>query len=57
MKYRFLTGFSLSGLYYPEGSVAELDQETAAALPEGVAEPEAEAEATPPPPPPPKGTK
>lgn len=54
MKYRFLTGFSLSGLYYPEGTVAELDQETAAALPEGVAEPEVEAT---PPPPPPKSTK
>lgn len=53
-KYRFITGFSLSGFHYTEGTVAELDAETAALLPEGVAEPEPqEAPATPPP----KGSK
>jgi hypothetical protein len=52
-------GFSLSGVYYPEGSVVEIDPDTAAALPEGVAVPEVEAEPPPPPPPPPppKGSK
>ena len=60
MKFRFLSAFSASGVYYEPGQVADLDPSVAATIPEGVAEQVEEAPPeTPetPPPPPPKGSK
>lgn len=41
MKYKFLESFSLGGVYYEQGQTYELTPETVAALPAGIAEPEA----------------